>query len=394
MKVFKCVLIDKNKKKVTRIIEAENEQSLLLKIKQMEYFLVSKEEVVKETKAIRKMKAKDLIIFCRQISVMLNSGITIIRAINILESKSSNPKTKIIYERIYELMQKGNSLSVAMREQQVFPNILINMVEAGETGGILEINLAKMGEHFEKENKLNNKIKGAMMYPIILSIVAIIVVIFLVTMVLPTFFELYAGQELPLITQILVAVSNFLTKYWAFVIAAVAILIMVVPIICKLRPIRTRIDKFKLYAPVIGKLNQTIYSARCARGFATLYASGLDMIELLRMVSLIIGNVVIQDKFQDVIQKVSRGEYISTSLEDAKVFDPMFTSMVYIGEESGSIDTILESAADYFDEEADAASTRIVSLLEPLMIIIMALIIGFIVAAVMLPMYGMMQYIS
>ncbi|MEG0168683.1 type II secretion system F family protein [Anaerorhabdus sp.] len=394
MKVFKCVLIDKNKKKVTRIIEAENEQSLLLKIKQMEYFLVSKEEVVKETKAIRKMKAKDLIIFCRQISVMLNSGITIIRAINILESKSSNLKTKIIYERIYELMQKGNSLSVAMREQQVFPNILINMVEAGETGGILEINLAKMGEHFEKENKLNNKIKGAMMYPIILSIVAIIVVIFLVTMVLPTFFELYAGQELPLITQILVAVSNFLTKYWAFVIAAVAILIMVVPIICKLRPIRTRIDKFKLYAPVIGKLNQTIYSARCARGFATLYASGLDMIELLRMVSLIIGNVVIQDKFQDVIQKVSRGEYISTSLEDAKVFDPMFTSMVYIGEESGSIDTILESAADYFDEEADAASTRIVSLLEPLMIIIMALIIGFIVAAVMLPMYGMMQYIS
>lgn len=394
MKVFKCVLIDKNKNKVTRIIEAENEQTLLLKIKQMEYFLVSKEEVKQEVKSVRKMKAKDLIIFCRQISVMLDAGITIIRAIHILESKSSNPKTRVIYERIYESMQKGNSLSVSMRAQQVFPNILINMVEAGETGGILEKNLAKMGEHFEKENKLNNKIKGAMMYPIILSIVAIVVVIFLVTMVLPTFFSLYEGQDLPLITQILVAFSNFLTDYWPFALAGVAIVIMVIPIICKLKPIRTRIDTFKLKAPVIGKLNRTIYSARCARGFATLYASGLDMIELLRMVSLIIGNVVIQDKFQTVIQKVSRGEYISTALEDARVFDPMFTSMVFIGEESGSIDTILESAANYFDEEADAASTRIVSLIEPLMIIVMALIIGFIVAAVMLPMYGMMQYIS
>ncbi len=394
MKTFKCVLIDKNKKKVTRIIEAENEQSLLLKIKQMEYYLVSKDEVVKETKAIKKMKPKDLIIFCRQISVMLESGITIIKAIHILEAKSTNPKTKVVYERIYESMQKGNSLSTAMKAQEVFPNILINMIEAGETGGIVEKNLAKMGEHFEKENKLNNKIKSAMMYPMILSIVAIVVVIFLVTLVLPTFFELYEGQDLPVITQILVSFSNILTKYWMIVLGGVAIIGMCIPIICKLKPVRFAIDSFKLNGPVVGKLNRTIYSARCARGFATLYASGLDMIELLRMVSIIIGNVVIEEKFQDVIQKVSRGEYISTSLEDTAVFDPMFTSMVYIGEESGSIDTILDSAANYFDEEADAASTRLVSLLEPIMMIIMALVIGFIVAAVMLPMYGMMQHIS
>ncbi len=394
MKLFKCVLIDKNRKKVTRTLEAENEQSLLLKIKQMEYYLVSYEEVHREVKPVKRMKAKDLIVFCRQTSVMLQSGITIIKAIHILETKSDKPKIRAIYGKIYESMQKGNSLSTAMREQGVFPNILLNMVEAGETSGILEINLAKMGEHFEKENKLNNKVKSSLMYPMILGAIAIVVVIFLMTTVLPTFFTLYEGYDLPLPTQILVSVSNFISNYWWLLIAGLAILFMVMQILLKIRSVRKFIDRIKLKMWVVGKLNRTIYSARCARGFATLYASGLDMIQLLQMVSIIIGNIVIEDEFQNVIQKVSRGEFISTSLEDTKLFDPMFTSMVYIGEESGSIDSILGSAADYFDEEADAATTRLVSFLEPLMIVVMALVIGGIVVAVILPMYGMMSLVQ
>lgn len=391
---YKCVLIDETKNTFTRVIEAENELALMSKIKQFNYFLVSKEEVKVEKKIIKKLRVKDLIVFCRQLSIMLQSGITIIKAIDILAQKADNKSAKQVYDNIYEAMQKGQTLSIAMKFQEVFPDILLSMVEAGEVSGSLENNLARMGEHFEKENRLNNKVKGALMYPIVLAIVATVVVILLVTMVLPTFFSLYDGQELPLPTQIIVGFSNFLTNNWLITILFIGLLVLVIPVIGKISSVRKTLDTWKLNMPIVGKLNRTIYSARCARSFASLYSSGLDMIDILRMLSNILGNVVIQEKFQTVIAKVSRGEFISLSMQDIKIFDPMFTSMVYIGEESGSLDTILNTAADYFDEEADTATTRLVGLIEPLMMIVMGLVIGFIVIAIMLPMYGMMGNIQ
>ena len=325
---------------------------------------------------------------------MLQSGITVIKAISILESKTENPKTRAIYTNVYESIQKGNALSAALRNQEVFPELVVNMVEAGEVSGTLEANLTKMAEHYEKENKLNNKIKNALLYPVILAIVATAVVILLVAFVLPTFFQMYNGQELPWPTRVVVSCSNFITTNWLLCLFIIALIAIALPLILAIPSVRYEFDKIKLQLPVAGKLLCTIYSARCARTFASLYASGIDMIELLKMISKVLGNTFIQDKFITVIQKVSRGELISLSLEEMKVFDPMFTSMVYVGEESGAMDSILNKAADYFDEEADAATTRLVGLIEPLMIVIMGIIIGFIVISIMMPMYGMLETIQ
>jgi type IV pilus assembly protein PilC len=394
MSEYRCTLIGADRKRVVRNIEADDEQTLLLKTKELGYFLLDKEVVPPPVKVIKTLAVKDLIIFCRQMSVMIQSGVTIIKAIDILTQKTYNKKTKAVYSSIYEMLQKGNSLSQSMNAQNVFPQMLINMVAAGESSGILETNLAKMAEHFEKENRLKNKVRGALVYPIILSIVCIIVVLFLVTKVLPTFFTLYEGHELPVPTQILVNISKGLTNNWILILFIVGLCVIGIPILNRIPAVRYWLDSMKLSLPYFGKLNRTIYSARCARAFSSLYASGIDIIDMLRMIASVIGNTVIEKKFDDVISKVSRGEYISTSMDDLHVFDPMLISMIFIGEESGSIDSILSKAADYFDEESDTATSRLVGVLEPVLIVIMALIVGFIAVAVMLPLYGMYQYVA
>ncbi len=391
---FRCELIDENNRRKKQVIEADNEQLLLLKVKQMNCYLVSKEEIEVYAQPRGSIKVKELIIFCRQMSVMLQSGVTLVRAVNIMQMKSSVGKTSRMYQDMYEALQKGNSLYGAMNSLNCFPELLLNMVKAGEASGTLDSNLSKMAEHFEKEHRLQNKIKGALTYPMILASMTVAIVLLLVTFVLPTFFNLYAGQELPLPTRIVVGVSNFITGNWISIIIFIVICVFTFPLLRKIPKIARLIDGFKLNAPMIGKLNRVIYSARCARTFSSLYSSGLDMIELLKMLGGILVNKVIEDGFEVVVEKVSRGELISTSLIEMNIFDPMFTSMVFIGEESGSMETILIKAADYFDEEAEAATTRLVGMLEPLLIIIMGLVVGFIVVAIMMPMYGMLQHVQ
>jgi type IV pilus assembly protein PilC len=394
MAQYRCTLVDSVGKQTVRTIEADNEQALTQKAKELGLFLMDSKEIQKASVAIKTIPNKDLIIYCRQMSVMIQSGITIIRAISILTEKTENKKTKQIYSNIYEMLQKGHSLADAMTAQNCFPSLLINMISAGEATGTLEKNFTKMAEHFEKENKLTNKVKGALMYPIILGIVTLGVVILLMVKVLPTFFELYAGHTLPLPTRILVAVSNFMTTYW-YVLAGIAVgIIFGVPALKKIPSIHRRMDARKLKIPYIGKLNRTIYSARCARSFASLYASGIDVIPMLKMIGATCGNMVIEEGFQDVVQKVSKGSYISTAMEEMHVFDPMLMSMIYIGEESGSIDSILDRAADYFDEESDTATSRMVGIIEPVMIVVMALVVRFIAIAVMMPLYGMYSFVS
>lgn len=394
MKKFRVVIIDAEGKQIKTVIDAASEHDLFSRIKEQNAHLLSFEEIVPERASVSKLKTKDLIIFTRQLSIMLQSGITVIKAMSIIEEKADSKKIKKVYADIYEHMQKGNSLSSSMRVQRCFPDMLVSMVEAGEASGALEDNLAKMADHFENENKLNNKVKGAMTYPIVLGIVAIAVVLFLITSVLPTFVDMYEGQPLPWPTQFLMNLSAFISNNFVILIVIVAFIVTSIPLIVNIPAVRYKIDTWKLTMPIFGKLNRTIYSARCARTFASLYSSGLDMIELLRMCAKVLNNVVITESFNTVIQKVSRGELVSVSIEQTKLFDPMFTSMIFIGEESGSIDSILVKAADYFDEESETATQRMVSLIEPIMMVIMAIMIGFIVVSMLLPMFGMMELIG
>ena len=390
---YKCEVINGVGKSSSKYFEALDEQALLEQIKRNDLFLV-KFKTVNEAKAKsnKKMNNKEMVMFCRQMGIMLQSGITITKALEILESKATG-NAKAVYGRLYESIQIGNPLSVAMRDDGIFEELFINMVEAGERSGALEKNFEKMSEHYEKQNKINNKVKQALMYPMILSIITVLVVIFLVTQIVPTFAGMYEGHDLPWPTQFLMNLSTFLrTDYVAIIVVLIAIVILF-KASKKVYSIRKFYDNLKMNAPIVGKLNKTIYSATCARSFASLYSSGLGIVTIMEIISKVLTNVVIRERFLQVVNDLQEGESISVSLEKVAIFDPMLISMVYIGEESGKMGELLDKAADYFDEEADTATGQLVGLLEPIIIVIMAIVIGFIIIAIVMPMYGMMQYV-
>jgi type IV pilus assembly protein PilC len=275
-----------------------------------------------------------------------------------------------------------------------FPDILINMVVAGEIGGTLERSLLLMSAHFEKEQKLKNKIKGASTYPIILAIIATAVVILLMTFVLPTLTQMFDPGTLPPLTSFVMGISHFLTNYWFIYIPALIIMVFGSAALLRLPPVRLKYDQFILRMPVIGPLNQTIYSARCARSFASLYLSGIQTIPMIQSTAQILGNTYIEGLFDEVVLRVSHGEVISQALEDMGVFDPMLCSMVNVGEETGALGDILIRTADYFDEEADTALTKMVALVEPIMLVVMGVVIGVIVVSVIQPMFGIYDQIG
>ena len=268
------------------------------------------------------------------------------------------------------------------------------MVVAGEIGGTLERSLLLMSAHFEKEQKLKNKIKGASTYPIILAIIATAVVILLMTFVLPTLTQMFDPGTLPPLTSFVMGISHFLTNYWFIYIPALIIMVFGSAALLRLPPVRLKYDQFILRMPVIGPLNQTIYSARCARSFASLYLSGIQTIPMIQSTAQILGNTYIEGLFDEVVLRVSHGEVISQALEDMGVFDPMLCSMVNVGEETGALGDILIRTADYFDEEADTALTKMVALVEPIMLVVMGVVIGVIVVSVIQPMFGIYDQIG
>ena len=299
-------------------------------------------------------------------------------------------RRRVIYANIYEEVQKGNSLSASMMAQEgAFPPLLINMVAAGELGGTLDSSLASMAVYFEKENKLNNKIRSASVYPIILGVVSVAVVLMLVTLVLPTITSMFDPELMPLPTKIIMGISSFILNNWLLLLLLVGVLFFGVSMLLKVDSIRLRFDQMKLQLPVIGKLLRTIYSARAARAMASLYSSGIQTLDMIETTGKVLNNRFLESQFMDILMQVSKGELISRSIEKTQSFDPMFSSMIFIGEESGSLDNILSDTADYFDEEADAATSKLVSLIEPVMIVVLGVVIGFIVVSIIMPIFTM-----
>ncbi|MEG0823101.1 MAG: type II secretion system F family protein [Erysipelotrichaceae bacterium] len=356
---------------------------------------VSQEEEAEAAKSTFKVKGKNLVMFSRQLSTMLGAGVSIVKSIDILHEKTTDKKLKNSMRLLYESLQQGKALSAAMSEQSgSYPNLLVMMVKSGEISGTLDTTLEKMANHYESENKLMNKVRNAMIYPIVLCVVMVVVVTLLLAFVMPTFFELFAGQELPLPTRMLVAMSNFITSKWYIILILVAVAAAVIPMALKQPAIRLKFDKFKIKAPLFGKLNKTIQSARFARTFATLYFSGVNIIEILEMSSDILNNTYLAQGFKKVVAKVSNGELISTSIANEDMFDSMLTSMIFIGEESGLLDSILEKTADFYDEESDTATQSMVALMEPIIIVALGIVVGFIVISIILPLYGSMKQVG
>lgn len=395
MRSYHITAVDIKGKTIQDIISADSTQELVQIVKGKQLFLLEFKEGVTSSESITKLSIKSLVVFCRQLGTMVSSGIPIIQSLDMLQGKADNKKAKKIFRNIYEEVQKGNTLSKAMQLQEgAFPELLTNMVMAGELGGTLDSSLRRMSEHYEKEQKLNNKVKSASIYPMILGFVSIAVILMLVTFVLPTITSMFPSENMPITTQIILAFSNFITNNWIAILATIIVVIVGFRLALNIKEFRINFDKMKLYLPVIGKLNQTIYSARCARALSSLYSSGVQTIDMLETTSRVLNNAYLEDEFLNVVTQVSKGELISKAIADTEAFDPMLSSMIFIGEESGSLGDILNSTADYFDNEADSALQRMISLLEPVMLIVLGVIIGFIVVSIIQPIFTMYESIG
>lgn len=395
MRSYHITAVDVKGKTIEDIVSAETTQELTQIVKGRNLFLLEYKEGTSTSDSITKLKIKSLVVFSRQLGTMVASGIPIIQALDMLQSKADNRKAKQIFSNIYEEVQKGNSLSKAMQMQKgAFPELLTNMVMAGEMGGTLDQSLKRMSEHYEKEQKLNNKIRTASIYPAILGIVSIAVILMLVTFVLPTITGMFPSENIPWTTRIILGFSNFITTNWLAILAVLLVLFVGMNLALKIPSVKIQFDKLKLYLPIFGPLNSTIYSARAARAMASLYSSGVQTIDMLETTSRVLNNAYLEDKFFGVIEEVTKGELISRAIQNTGEFDTMLSSMIYIGEESGSLGDILNSTADYFDNEADSALARMIAMMEPIMLITLGIIIGFIVVSIIQPIFQMYESIG
>lgn len=388
---YSYVAKDANGKNVKGTIEAEDEKDFLDKIHQKGLYCTDyNETAAKAKKSVKKFKTKDLAFNCRQLSAMLTSGLTLVKALDILAREQPSEAAKAVWQDIYENVQKGESFSAALEMHSgTFPQFLISMVNAGESSGSLDVIMQRMSDHYAKENKMNNTVKSAMMYPMILLILSIVIVIGMFTFIMPTFVDMFEDPStMPTLTKAMLAISDFMKKRWYILIGIVVVLVFVIRYLLKIPSFRLKFDKMLIKGPGFGKLIVTIYTARFARTMSSLYSSGIPMVECLERASSILDNSYIDEKFEKVIDEVKQGAALSSAIQRTEIFDSMFCSIIYVGEESGALDDILTKTSDYYEEESDSAVQRLVAMLEPLMIIVLGIMVGLIVASVLPALYS------
>ncbi|HBB19568.1 MAG TPA: type II secretion system F family protein [Ruminococcus sp.] len=394
MKSYSYVARDARGKEVKGKANAENEQEFLEKMKERGVYVSDyKEDDSTNSKSIYKFNTKELSFCCRQLSAMLTSGLTLVKAIDILTKEQENDKAKAIWQDIYENVQKGESFSSTLEMHSgSFPDFLISMVGAGETSGSLDVIMTRMSDHYSKENKLKNTIKGAMIYPIILLVLCIVIVVFLFTFIMPTFIGMYEDpDQMPALTKVMAAFSDFLRYRWYILVIIVAAAVFGIRYALKVPDLRLKMDRLLIKGPGFGPLVTKIYTGRFSRTLSSLYSSGIPMVECLQRASAVLGNSYIDQKFEDVVDEVKQGESLSAAITRTEVFEPMFCSVIYVGEESGALDSILEKTSDYYEEESDSAVQRLVSMTEPILLIFMGLIIGLVVVGIYPALYGSME---
>lgn len=345
----------------------------------------------------RKSKSKELAVFCKQLSAMMEAGMPIINSIDIMMNQTTNKTMKKTLYDIYENLQKGNSFSDSLKKHPyVFPGLMINMIESGELSGAMDDVLKKLAIHYEKDAKIMRKIKGAMVYPIILAFAATVMVIFMLAFIFPTFVSMFesSGVELPGITRFVMGISDSIKDYWYIHIMVIVAIVSFYKIYSNTKEGRKAIDGFKLKFPLLKQLNKMIATTRFTRTTATLLYSGVPLLQALENVASIIGNVIYKEGILIIRDEVRRGQELALPIKRSQLFPPMVDNMIRIGEESGTLDDILDKTADYFDEEFEASIQQLTTMFEPLLILIMGVVIGFIVIAMALPLFDVMKTVG
>ncbi|MGE4354526.1 MAG: type II secretion system F family protein [Oscillospiraceae bacterium] len=371
------------------------------RLRQRHLFPVSIEEVITGTDITMlplfgRVRAKQLSIYCRQFAAMLTSGVTIVNCLDILRQQTQNRRLRGVTGELYEDVQKGLTFSESLKKHRdVFPKLMIQMIEAGESSGSLDTVISRVALHYEKENRINSRIKSAMIYPAVLAVICVVVVIFLLTNIMPTFIGMFqsSGVAIPGPTRFLLAISNALQHYWYIFLLIIIAVVFLFRRYAASRKGRLKLDELKLRLPIIKGLVQKTASARFTRTMATLLASGIPLLQAMENTAGAVGNAAIEEVILAAREDVRKGTELSVPIRRAGCFPPMVHSMIEIGEESGTLEDIMEKTANIYDEEVDMEVQRLLALMEPLMILVMAIIVGFIVISMMLPMFGMLQTI-
>lgn len=394
MTVYVCKYLDTRQGVVTLEVDAPNRTDAVNRIR-LKGKPISVEEKVMGSKEIvlfqsKKIKLKDISLFCKQMSVMLESGIPLNNAVDILEQQATSKNLKSSLKIVSKSLKEGSQLSKAMLDQEgMFPDLLIRMVQAGEKTGKLDEVLEKMSEHYNKELKTSRQIRGAMIYPAVLAFLAVAAVLALLYIVIPSFSGIFeqSGMAMPLPTRIVLAASNFVRSYWYILFGVTGILVFLFLRYRSTEAGRYQLDRLKLWLPVIKGPMQKIVTARFASTLAILTSAGIPLVEAIESAAATTNNAVVIEKMKIANEGLQKGERLTGMITSTGLFPPMMLSMVKIGEESGSLESMLVKTSDYYEEELETAIKQLLSLLEPAMIIVMGVIIGGIVASVMLPMF-------
>jgi type IV pilus assembly protein PilC len=345
----------------------------------------------------QRIGTKRVAIFTRQFSVMLDAGLPLVQCLEILGDQEENRAFQTIIKQVRTDVESGASLADAMKKHpKVFDDLFVNMVAAGEAGGILDVILQRLSTYIEKVVKLKGQVKSALIYPVTIIVIAAFVVFIILWKVIPVFAALFAGLggEMPLLTRIVIGSSNFVARYFPFIIIVLIIAGIALRRYHKTYRGRRVIDGALLKIPVIGMLLRKIAVARFCRTLATLTSSGVPILDGLEITAKTSGNAIIEDAVMAVRKAVEEGKTLSEPLGDTKVFPPMVVQMINVGEQTGALDQMLSKIADFYEEEVDTAVAGLMKLLEPVMITVLGAIIGTIVAAMYLPLYSVLSKIG
>jgi type IV pilus assembly protein PilC len=343
------------------------------------------------------VKTRDVVIFTRQFATMINAGLPLVQALDILAQQTENRVRADVTRQVVYDVESGQTLADALRKHpKAFSDLYVNMVAAGEAGGILDTILQRLAEFLEKNDAIIRKVKGAMVYPGVIMSVAVIAVAVLLIFVIPTFQTMFASValELPLPTRIVIGMSRILTSYWWAIIGVIGLAIFGILRYYKTPGGRLQIDSLLLKFPVLGDVLRKSAVSRFTRTLGTLVSSGVSILDGLEITARTAGNMVIHNAVMESRQSIAGGDTIAAPLQRSKVFPPMVISMIAVGEQTGGLDEMLSKIADFYDEEVDAAVSTLLSLMEPVMIVVLGVVVGGMVVAMYLPIFDMVNAVQ
>jgi len=399
MPTFKYVAKDQNARDVTGKMAAENQNAVIEELRKRSLTIISV-AAVKETSwtsisfVRKKVKEDDLVIFSRQLATMVEAGIPILQGLDALQEQITAPYFHSVIVAVRDDIQTGSSLSASFaKHPKVFDSLFVNMVKVGETGGVLSAILDRIASYMEKTIRLKRKVKSALIYPAVVVTMAILITIVLLVKVVPTFASIYASfdSELPAMTQMLISVSDFLKSYLLFVVIALGAVVFLLQRWYQTDKGKLAIDRAILRIPIFGELIRKVAISRFSRTLSTLLQTGVPILESLDIVGKSSGNRVIEGVVENVKNNVREGESIATPLVKSGVFPPMVTRMISIGEKSGQLEKMLTKIAEFYDDQVDAAVAGLTSIIEPLIIGVLGIVVGFIVISLFLPIINITQ---